>query len=176
MTNHVSIVPYDSDWPHRFAEERRVLAGVFAGRNAEIEHIGSTAVPGLGSKPVIDILIGVPALVEVEDRIPALEAAGYEYVPKYERQFPDRRYFRKPRFGPRAFHVHCVVKGSDSWTRHLAFRDYLRTHPESAAAYYSLKRELATRVSKEDYPEAKSPFIEGVLSAAVKCGAERNGR
>jgi GrpB-like predicted nucleotidyltransferase (UPF0157 family) len=175
MTNRVTIVPYDPDWPRRFEEERQVLAAVFAGGSAHIEHVGSTAVPGLGAKPVIDVLIGVPALVEVENRIPALEAAGYEYVPKYEKELPDRRYFRKPRSGPRAFHVHCVVTGSDFWIRHLAFRDHLRAHPESAAAYYNLKRELAMRVSKEEYTEAKSPFIEGVLASAIAGRSAQRG-
>jgi GrpB-like predicted nucleotidyltransferase (UPF0157 family) len=170
MTNRVSIVPYDLEWPHRFDEERRRLrlAAVFAGCDALIEHVGSTAVPGLGAKPVIDILIGVPVLIETERRIPALEAAGYEYVQEYEQQLPDRRYFRKPRFGLRAFHVHCVVTGSDFWIRHLAFRDYLRAHQESAAAYYDLKRELARRVSKQEYTAAKSPFIESILASAMR--------
>lgn len=168
MNDRVTIVPYDPDWPRRFSEECRALAAVFAGREAVIEHVGSTAVPGLGAKPVIDIMVGVPVLVEVERRIPALEAAGYEYVQEYERQLSDRRYFRKPRRGPRAFHLHCVVTGSDFWIRHLAFRDDLRTHPESAAAYYNLKRELAGRVSKGEYTEAKSAFIEGVLASAMR--------
>jgi GrpB-like predicted nucleotidyltransferase (UPF0157 family) len=167
MTNRVNIVPYDPDWPRQFDEERGMLAAVFAGSDASIEHVGSTAVPGLGAKPVIDILIGVPILSEVERRIPALEAVGYEYVQKYEQQLPDRRYFRKPRLGPRAFHVHCVVTESDFWIRHLAFRDYLRAHPESAAAYDDLKRDLAMRVSKEEYTEAKSPFIDGILGRAL---------
>lgn len=137
MTDRVIVVAYDPDWPRRFADERCVLAAVFAGSEAAIEHVGSTAVPGLGAKPVIDVMVGLPALVEVERRIPALEAAGYEYVPAYEKQLPERRYFRNPRLGPRAFHVHCVVTGSEFWIRHLAFRDYLRDHPESAAAYYN---------------------------------------
>ena len=173
MITRVTIVPYDPDWPRRFNEERSVLAAVFAGSDAIIEHVGSTAVPGLGAKPVIDILIGVPTLLEVDDRISALAATGYEYVHEYEEHLPDRRYFRKPRVGPRAFHVHCVVTGSDVWIRHLAFRDHLRAHPESAAAYYQLKRELATRVSKEAYTEAKSPFIESVLASAMR---DREGR
>lgn len=173
MTDRVTVVPYDPAWPRRFDQERRALAAVFAGTEAVIEHVGSTAVPGLGAKPVIDIMVGVPVLIAVEGRIPALEAAGYEYVQEYEEQLPDRRYFRKPRFGPRAFHVHCVVVGSDFWIRHLAFRDHLRAHPESAAAYYNLKRELATRVSKGEYTEAKSPFIEGVLASAMR---DREGK
>lgn len=168
MTDHrVIVVPYDLDWPRRFDEERSVLASAFAGSEAAIEHVGSTAVPGLGAKPVIDVMVGLPALVEVEGRIPALEAAGYEYVQEYEKQLSERRYFRKPRLGPRAFHMHCVVKGSDFWIRHLAFRDYLRAHPISAAAYYNLKRDLSMRFTKEEYTEAKRPFIEGVLASAI---------
>jgi GrpB-like predicted nucleotidyltransferase (UPF0157 family) len=165
MTDRVTIVPYDPDWPRRFDEERRVLAAVFEGSGAVIEHVGSTAVPGLGAKPVIDIMVGLPALVEAEERIPALEAARYEYVPHYETQLPDRRYFRKPRLGPRAFHVHCVVTGSNSWVRYLTFRNHLRGHPDFAAAYWRLKRELALRLSKDEYAEAKSPFVEGVLAS-----------
>ena len=176
MSNRVCIVPYDPDWPRRFDEEHHILAALFAGSGAVIEHAGSTAVPGLGAKPVIDILVGVPALAEVECRIPAIEAAGYEYVPEYEQQLPDRRYFRKPRLGPRTVHVHCVVTNSDSWLRALAFRDYLRAHPEAAAAYYDLKRELAARISKADYTSAKSPFIESILTAAMRDRDETNAK
>ena len=122
-----------------------VLGAVFAGSEAVVERVGSTAVPGLGAKPVIDVMVGVSQLAEAEGRIGALEGAGYEYVQKYEIELPERRYFRKPRLGPSAYHLHCVVKGSSFWVRHLAFRDYLRAHPESAAAYCELKRELAVR-------------------------------
>jgi GrpB-like predicted nucleotidyltransferase (UPF0157 family) len=163
MTERVILVPYNPDWPRRFEEERHTLADVFAGTEASIEHIGSTAVPGLGSKPVIDVMVGVSALTQVEARIPALEATGYEYVQKHEQQLPERRYFGKPRHKPREFHLHCVVKGSDFWIQHLAFRDYLRAHPDVAAAYYELKRDLAARLTKEEYTEAKSPFIQSVL-------------
>ncbi len=168
MRERIIIVPYDPAWPRRFEEERAVLAAAFAGSEAAIEHIGSTAVPGLAAKPVIDILIGLSTLDEAAHRRPALEQAGYEYVPEYERVIPQRRYFRKPRFGPREFHLHCVLGDSDLWTRHVAFRDYLRAHPESAAAYEALKRHLAARVPKEEYPDAKGPFIEAVLAAAMR--------
>jgi len=72
--------------------------------------------------------------------------------------------------------VHCVVKGSDFWVRHLAFRDYLRAHPESAAAYYELKRALAVQVSKAEYTEAKSPFIELILASALRDDGQRTAR
>ena len=168
------LVPYDPDWPRRFEEERCVLAVAFAGVEAAVEHVGSTAVPGLGAKPVIDVMVGVGALSEVEARIPALEAAGYEYVPEHEQLLPERRYFHKPRHKPRTFHLHCVVKGSDFWTNHLAFRDYLRVHSDVASAYYDLKRDLAARLPRAEYTEAKSPFIQGVLASAKVIDDEAN--
>ena len=167
MTNRVILVPYNPDWPRRFEEERSVLAAAFDRVRVVIEHVGSTAVPGLGAKPVIDVMVGVSQLAEVEARIPLLEAAGYEYVQQYEKQLPERRYFRKPQVGTREFHVHCVVEGSEFWIRQVAFRDYLRAHPESALAYYNLKRDLATRLTKEEYTDAKSSFIESVIAAAM---------
>ena len=170
MAESVSVVAYDPDWPRRFEQERAVLAAVFGESEAIIEHVGSTAIPGLGAKPVIDILVGLSKLTEAEGLVAALEAAGFEYVHKYESQLPERRYFRKPRLGSRAYHLHCVVKDSDFWVRHLAFRDYLREHPEAAAAYYELKRELAVRCSKEDYTNGKSPFIEAILATALGPG------
>lgn len=172
MTAPVRIVEYDPAWPRRFAEERAVLAEAFAGTRATIEHIGSTAVPGLGAKPVIDILAGVANLAAAESRIAALEAAGYEYVREYDAVLPERRYFRKPRSGRRAFHLHCVVEGGDLWVRHLAFRDHLRAHPAAAAAYLALKRDLASRCSKEDYADGKSGFIAGILRSALGTAAD----
>lgn len=173
MAERVIVVPYDPDWPRRFEQERAVLATIFAGTEADIEHVGSTAVPGLGAKPVIDVLIGLSHLADAANCIAALEAAGYEYVQKYEKELPERRYFRRPRVGPRAYHVHCVVKGCDFWVRHLAFRDYLRAHPASAADYYELKRDLAMRRTKQEYTAAKSPFIEGILGLALGNDVQR---
>ena len=146
----------------------------------EVKRLSSTsearAVPGLGAKPVIDVMVGVSQLAQAEGRVGALEGAGYEYVQKYEIELPERRYFRKPRLGPSAYHLHCVVKGSSFWVRHLAFRDYLRAHPESAAAYCELKRELAVRFSKEEYTEAKSPFIERILVSALGHDSQRTAQ
>lgn len=166
MPHAVIVLPYDPVWPQRFRQERAILDALFRGCAASIEHIGSTAVPGLGAKPVIDVMVGVARLEDAERRVGALEREGYEYVPGYEREIPGRRYFRKPRVGVRAFHLHCVVEGSEIWVRHLAFRDALRAQPELAAAYYALKCELAARCGKDEYTEAKGPFIEAVLAAA----------
>ena len=89
VSETVVLVPDHRGWPARFDQERAHLEVVFAGGAPAIEHIGSTAVPGLGAKPVIDIMVGLPDLAEAERRIPALEAAGYEYVQKHERQIPE---------------------------------------------------------------------------------------
>lgn len=166
----VVIVPYDRDWPHRFERERNVLRQVFRGTDAVIEHVGSTAVPGLGAKPIIDIMVGVPALQEVEVRIPGLESRGYEYVPKYEAQLPERRYFVKPRSRPRTHHLHCVVRGGEFWCRHLAFRDHLRSHPKSAAEYVELKQRLASRhrTDRVAYTEGKSAFVDSILDERLR--------
>lgn len=176
MPERVIIVPYDPEWPCQFEQERAVLGAVFAGNDVVIEHIGSTAVPGLGAKPVIDVMVGLSQLLEADARVAALEAVGYEYVQEYEMQLPQRRYFRKPRLGPRAYHLHCVVKGSSFWVHHLAFRDYLRAHPESVAAYYELKRDLAVRFSKKEYTAAKSSFIERILVSAVGDDSQRTAQ
>lgn len=131
-----------------------------------IEHVGSTAVPGLAAKPIIDIMVGLSGLAQAEARVDALEVLGYEYVPEYEDELPDRRYFRRPATRPRTHHLHCVERGSDFWTRHLAFRDRLREDGRVARAYGKLKVRLAEvhRTDGPAYTAAKSPFIEGVLS------------
>lgn len=161
----VHVVPYDPEWPRRFERERAVLETIFTGLGVAIEHVGSTAVPGLAAKPVIDMMLGVSRLDDVDARVPALEAAGYEYAPEYEVALPERRYFRRPVNGPRRFHLHCVIKDGAFWVRHLAFRDHLRAHPPTAAAYHRLKVELAARDGKQAYAARKSPFIEQVLSS-----------
>ena len=168
MKAPVVIVPYDPEWLQTFEQERSRLEETFASTNAVIEHIGSTSVPGLGAKPVIDIMVGVAALTEAEVRIERLRAEGYEYVPAYEAQLPQRRYFRKPLAEPRTHHLHCVVLGSSFWHDQLVFRDYLRAHPEAAHAYEALKRNLAFlhAANREAYSEGKSEFITRILTHA----------
>ena len=162
------VVPYHAEWPDRFAREADLLAHVFHGTDAVIEHIGSTAVPGLGAKPVIDIMIGLSSLTDAERRVAELALLEYEYVPEYEIELPDRRYFRKPFQRPRTHHLHIVELNSDFWIRHLLFRDYLRAHPDTAQAYYQLKQRLAveSNATGTDYTEAKSPFVADVLRRA----------
>ena len=169
MTKHIVVAPYDPRWPDLFVEERGRLGDVFAGTTASVEHVGSTSVPGLAAKPVIDILVGLPSLAAAEARISALESCGYHYVPEYEREIPERRYYRRPLVRPRTHHLHCVVEGSEFWRRHLAFRDHLRSHPDDAREYGALKAELAAkhRTDGVAYTQGKSAFIETILRAAL---------
>jgi len=131
-----------------------------------VEHIGSTAVPGLGAKPIIDILVGAPSLAHIEACIPALRDYGYRYVPEFEKALPQRRYFTRTDGHPGNFHVHAVVQGSDFWRTHLAFRDALRADPALAADYWKLKQRLAARFpdDRAAYTDGKSDFIRGVLA------------
>jgi|APFre7841882724_1041349.scaffolds.fasta_scaffold28187_1 GrpB-like predicted nucleotidyltransferase (UPF0157 family) len=172
----VAIASYSSDWPLQFEAVRAALRAVFAHDAVEVEHIGSTSVPGLAAKPVIDVLLGADSLAAIESRIAALERAGYQYVPKYEQELPMRRYFVKPA-GPGSLrvHLHGVVLGSSFWQEYMAFRDALRADGSLRAGYHSLKMELAQRFAhdKPAYTAGKGPFIRSALmriSAALLLG------
>jgi len=170
LKRSVRIVDYDSRWPVMFVKERDRILRVSAGEVIAIEHVGSTAVPGLGAKPIVDIMAAVRKLSDAEECVKPLRRIGYEYVPEYEREMPERRYFRK---GPegipnRHFHLHMVEHDGDFWRKHLLFRDYLRSHRDVARKYCGLKKKLAQRYSlnREAYTEAKTSFIESVLAEA----------
>jgi GrpB-like predicted nucleotidyltransferase (UPF0157 family)/RimJ/RimL family protein N-acetyltransferase len=162
----LEVVAYDPTWPLRFEEERARIAGALVARAAAIEHIGSTAVPGLAAKPVIDILVGLRSPPLDEAGVRALESLGYDY--RGEFGIPGRQFFRQGE--PRSHHVHAVALGGELWAVLLAFRDRLRDHPEEAARYASLKRELASRYAGErgSYTEAKGPFIEEILQRTAR--------
>jgi GrpB-like predicted nucleotidyltransferase (UPF0157 family) len=161
-------VEYDPRWPTLYEEERERILAVVGDLIVAIEHIGSTAVPGLGGKPIIDIMPAVQRLADAEQCIEPLEGIGYEYVPEYNEAIPERRYFHKGPAQADTFHLHVVERASDFWERHLLFRDWLRAHPEDAQEYYCLKRELAARFGRdrEGFTDAKSVFIESVVARA----------
>lgn len=164
----VTIAPYAADWPLQFEAQRAALLAVFAGLAVEVEHVGSTSVPGLAAKPVIDVLLGADSLAAIESRIGAVEGAGYQYVPRYEREIPMRRYFVKPAgSGSLRVHLHGVARGSPIWREHIAFRDALRADESLRAGYQSLKLELATRFAydKSAYSAGKGPFIRSALAS-----------
>jgi len=166
----VKVVDYDPNWPLIFEREKAKILSVIAKKVVAIEHVGSTAVPGLGAKPIIDIMVGMRHLSDAQGCIGPLETIGYEYVPEYQVSIPERRYFRK---GPsnvpnKHYHLHMVEYDSDFWRRHLLFRDYLRAHPRTAKEYHRLKKELAAkyRFNRDAYTEAKTLFIESIVAKA----------
>ena len=134
-----------------------------------IEHIGSTAIPGLAAKPVIDIMAGVETLDASRPAIDAAVHLGYCYFP-YR---PDsEHWFCKPSPAFRTHHLHLVPTGNEQWRGAIAFRDYLRSHPGVAAEYEALKRNLAREFhrDREAYTQAKHPFIARITSRALDAG------
>lgn len=169
----VVIVPSSPDWPIHFAAIRIAVLYAFAPTPVEVEHIGSTSVPDLAAKPVIDVLLGAASLAAIEEKIPALVSLGFEYVPKYERELPERRYFVRPAGRTMRVHLHAVQRGSTLWRDHLAFRDALRADATLRDEYQALKVSLAAAHAndKAAYTEAKGPFIRAVLAARTPTGA-----
>jgi GrpB-like predicted nucleotidyltransferase (UPF0157 family) len=165
-------VPYYTRWPERFASERAVLATVLPDDMFIIEHIGSTAVPGLDAKPIVDMLLGAPVLAAIEARIGATEALGYEYVPEHEATLPQRRFFAEPATGPRQFHLHAVQLRDPFWLAHLLFRDALCADRGLAEEYRAMKVALAARFGSDrnGYTDAKVAFIQSVVERAGSSG------
>lgn len=161
------VAPPSPEWPRLFLTLRDELHAAFASTPVDIEHIGSTSVPGLCAKPVIDIVVGATSLAQVEARIPALRDAGYDYVSRHEAVIPMRRYFVKSPPDSLRVHVHAVVRDGDLWRDHLAFRDALRTDADLRERYRALKLDLAARFAhdKSAYTEAKGPFIREMIAA-----------
>jgi GrpB-like predicted nucleotidyltransferase (UPF0157 family) len=179
------VADYDPAWVRRFEEERAMLHRA-CGRDAfvRIEHVGSTAVPGLAAKPIIDIMPGVRSLDDFAKHIPAIEALGWQYAPETEKPdpalndpgMPFRRYFRKFVDGVRIGHMHTVEYRSDFWRDHLMFRNYLRVNPDDARAYADLKRKLAETYNRTmladnvnvnlGYTDYKTEFIESIKAKA----------
>jgi GrpB-like predicted nucleotidyltransferase (UPF0157 family) len=164
MDDHIVIVDYDPAWPEAFRRLGTRLRAALGPLALRIDHIGSTSVPGLAAKPVLDVQISVASLEPVGTYLPALELVGF----RWRADNPERtkRYFREAS-GPRT-HIHVRAAGSWSEQFALLMRDYLRAHPEEAASYAALKRELADRLGtdRHAYTEAKDPFIWALMFRA----------
>jgi len=164
----IHIVPYDALWPATFETERALLAGAIGEWLAgPIEHIGSTAVPGLAAKPVIDIMAAVESLDASRPALAALEPHGYCHAP-YRADV--MHWLCKPSPAFRTHHLHLVPLHSRLWIERLAFRDHLRAHPDVAREYAALKTRLADahRFDRERYTDAKAPFVQRVLDEALR--------
>jgi len=167
-SGRVRVVPYDDAWPALYAAEMARLAPLLAaaGVRVVLEHTGSTAVPGLAAKPIVDILAGLAAEAGREPAIAALRAAGY--VHRGEQGIPGRDFFRRGE--PRQYHLHLTRVDSQFWQDHRLFREWLRAHGDTAAEYAALKQALAERfpTDREAYIDGKSAFVASVLRRAAQ--------
>jgi GrpB-like predicted nucleotidyltransferase (UPF0157 family) len=156
------IVDYDPNWPICFLREREEILVEVRQYTGEIEHFGSTAVPGLCAKPIIDILVGLQDLSLLELFRERIQLLGYSYVKEHG---PRRHFFRKPgNLEERAmYHLHAVEIGSEPWQRLLLFRDYLRSHPETVRAYALLKKQLVTQFGTYNSGK-KDEFVQSVFA------------
>ena len=167
----VVITYYDPAWPRLFELECDRLFGLCAEAVAEVHHVGSTAVPGLAAKPIVDMLVLLHRFLNGAE-IAAISAHGYEY--RGEQGIPGRQYFS--RTTSPAVHIHChLMTDASEGLRMLYFRDYLRAHPETARDYEALKRSLSEqhRSDREAYTEAKTAFIRQIEALAMQAYAGR---
>ncbi len=161
----IVIVPYDDAWPERFWELAGAIRTALGDLALRIDHIGSTSIPGLAAKPIIDIQVSVASFEPFDLLRVPLEAIGYVW--RADNTDLTRRYFRETRGAPRT-HVHVRIQGSWSEQFALLFRDYIRRDPETAEAYATLKWDLARRYREDhaEYTAAKEPFIWGTMRRA----------
>jgi putative glutamine amidotransferase len=161
------IAEYDPAWPEKFEAEATRIGDALGDVAVRIEHVGSTSVPGLASKPIVDIQLSVDSLVPRAPYARPLVALGYRHG--IDLTIPEREYFKGDVDGVRSFHVHVCEAGTE-WERvHLAFRDWLREHPDEASAYADLKRRLVAEHPNDrfGYTEAKGEFIRGAVERAL---------
>lgn len=186
----VKIEVYQDAWKDYFLKEQQILSNTLADLALSIDHIGSTAVEGLGAKSTIDILIGIGSETDLDKSIAPMIHAGYTYFKIYEPRMPYRRLFsrlmpltdQKPpgiidvndvyRSGvdyKSEANIHIIVKDTHHWTRHIAFRDYLRTHPSKRDEYFELKNNLSHReyAHQGEYSDAKDSFIKETEKLAL---------
>jgi len=166
----IEVLPYDPAWPLRYEVARQDILNAIRTFVTRIEHIGSTAVPGLAAKPVIDILVGVCSLADAPAFLPLLYPLGYAYQPEHEDVLPERRYLHRIVDGAHTHHLHIVEVQSEFFRVQLLFRDFLRLHPEAALRYAALKLRLAQqyRLDREAYTDGKSAFIAEILVQASR--------
>lgn len=166
MPHPVIVVDYDPQWPALFAALRARIGSALGDLAAAIEHVGSTAVPGLAAKPVIDIDVLLSSSGGLPEAVGRLAALGYLH--QGDLGVAGREAFRQPADQP-AHHLYVCAPGGQEFRRHIAFRDYLRSHPESARAYAELKRNLARlcRDDRGEYVSGKGEFVNETLRRAI---------
>jgi GrpB-like predicted nucleotidyltransferase (UPF0157 family) len=167
-TERLLIEPYHASWPGRFRVESEVLRTALSTLEPSIEHVGSTAVPGLASKPIIDILAGVQKPSAIDGLAERLRNFGYVLVRTPEHSHPDRRLLVRSVRGTRTHHVHVVEMSGELWERIIHFRDLLRADAQLAADYAAMKKRVSVQFgdNRSAYLSAKASFIEAALHTA----------
>jgi GrpB-like predicted nucleotidyltransferase (UPF0157 family) len=172
----IQVAPYDTAWPDLFDEERDSLETAMGPSLVmPLQHIGSTAVPGLHAKPIIDMLAVVKAVDEIDDQ--AVSACGWILARQPGDEEERRLSYCKPSIEHRTHHLHVVEEDSTPWRDWILFRDHLRLHPQTAAEYADLKRQLAARYGdnpneRSVYRDGKSTFVSSVVRAARNIGGK----
>ncbi|MBP1989808.1 GrpB family protein [Paenibacillus eucommiae] len=172
----VLVSDYNPEWVIDFEKEKELLVEQLKDIIVGIEHIGSTAVPGLAAKPTIDIMIGVNNLKDItEIHLERLDSYGYEFID--HPHFPERRFFRKGKWRAGTHHLHIYLHLAENWNTNLLFRDYLINHPDAAKEYGKLKRDLKEKFQHDrvGYTNAKAPFIQTILTRARQQLTEDHG-
>jgi GrpB-like predicted nucleotidyltransferase (UPF0157 family) len=169
------IMSYSENWPKQFQKEADLIRSCLGNQVISIEHIGSTSIPNLSAKPIIDIAILTNSIQDVIAFVPLLERIGYRYKP--DMSSVERIFLRKGY--PAEYHVSITESKYSYWTRQMLFRDYLRTHSEAVKEYAEIKARLAGEVPEEElkdlsrskgYNSGKTPFVEKILGLAQKGG------
>lgn len=166
--NSVAVYPYDEEWPIEFEKEKKILEGILKDFDVEIEHVGSTSIPGLSAKPIIDIAIGVKdkkTLFEIE---PIMAEAGYDILNDYETK--GEILARKGPPECRTHYIHMQLIGSEYWDEFMYFKRYMLEHPEEIKKYEDLKKDLSSRYAEErkKYTAGKNEYISEILEKAYK--------
>lgn len=166
MAQHVYVVDYNPQWPERFRKESRLIEKILGDNCVSVHHIGSTAVPGLAAKDIIDILVVVRSLDDADKSAAGFVSAGYEWMGEFG--IPWRRYLRKGG-DERTHQIHLFQQDDENIRRHLAFRDYLRTHHDVSEEYAALKKDLAIRFPYDigAYCDGKDLFVRTIEKAAL---------
>ena len=164
----VKLFEYQKGWVSLYKAEHQQLKSALNDFVSDIQHIGSTSVPGLCAKPIIDILIGVKTLENYVEYIDILKRIGYEF--RECASEPDRKFFLKRNNDIRTHHLHIVEIDTEEWNKHIIFRDYLIDHKDTSGEYACLKYELARKFTedRDNYTAAKSKFINMIVDKAKK--------
>jgi GrpB-like predicted nucleotidyltransferase (UPF0157 family) len=163
----VRIADYDPEWPVAAAAELLRIRERLGSVAARLEHVGSTSVPGLAAKPILDLQLSVTDIEQREAYVEPLQALGYLFAP--DPASPDFHFFGKPPERPRTHHLHVCEVGSEHEFRHLAVRDFLRAHPEEVASYAALKREIVAHAPNDRllYIEGKDAYVDALEERAL---------